>query len=224
MRVDRREISGFTLIELCVVIGILLILVGLALPMVGGAMQKGRQSRSMESVRQCGVLVTQYCQEQRDVYPVVEATTQNEAAARWGEAMITAGMVKTLRELDPDGTDRYGRMNIMLSKCFISDLEQSRRGQCPPEDRRTIAPVRSAMVTFPASKGALRTIQTQTEGPTSYWCCVDGVAPGPVAFADGSVLLTTWRMMLLDGVLYTENGWGYPVTESWDAYQGRDRH
>lgn len=60
---------GFTLVELLVVIGIILILAGLLFPMVGTAMEKGRRTACRNNVRQAGLAFVQFSGDQGGWFP-----------------------------------------------------------------------------------------------------------------------------------------------------------
>src|SRR5688572_17288262 len=62
-RADR----GFTLIELLVVIAIIAILASLLLPTLAQSKEQGRRTRCKSNLRQLGLAITMYCQDNDDM-------------------------------------------------------------------------------------------------------------------------------------------------------------
>jgi prepilin-type N-terminal cleavage/methylation domain-containing protein/prepilin-type processing-associated H-X9-DG protein len=65
----RATITAFTLIELLAVIAIIAILLGLLLPMLGRAMERGRRTQCMAHMREWGTALTQYLADFGGVFP-----------------------------------------------------------------------------------------------------------------------------------------------------------
>ncbi len=212
---------GFSLIELVMIIGILMILIGLVLPAIGRSMAAGRQTRVLAAIQQAAALTEMYCTAYRDTYPLPEADLL--LTSLWPENMVRAGLLLRSEDADPDGFKRYGRLNIGLSKCMFYDHNRMHPGRTEPEEQQRPSPVRSTDVTFPSLKGLFRTITVNDGKIETLWCCVEGVPKGPVAFADGSASVQYWKDLLPKSGLYFENGIGLPVSSTWGGVRGRDK-
>ncbi|BDI29016.1 hypothetical protein CCAX7_10670 [Capsulimonas corticalis] len=75
-----RRTSAFTLIELLVVIAIIAILAAILFPVFAQAREKARQTACLSNMRQVGLGVTQYVQDNDEAYPLV--TYSNDSQTR----------------------------------------------------------------------------------------------------------------------------------------------
>ena len=69
--------GAFTLVELLVVIAIIALLSSLAVPAIGGAVERGRSAKCVNNLRQIGVAVQQYIADNDNTFPCI--TLKNTA-------------------------------------------------------------------------------------------------------------------------------------------------
>src|ERR1700722_2772985 len=86
----RRRNKGFTLVELLVVIGIIAILVGLLLPALNKARQQSIRVQCGSNLRQIGLLLTMYANDNQGYYPNSTFENGNELYEQIGPSMTQA--------------------------------------------------------------------------------------------------------------------------------------
>lgn len=213
--------GGFSLVELVVVLGVLMILIGLVLPTVARTVASGRQTGVLSSIQQAAALIEMYCQSSKDVYPLPPGDEMS--SLDWPNRLVESGLLERVENADPLGFKRYGRANIALSQCMFYDHAKMHPGLTEPQDQRRPIPVRSAEVLFPVQKGLLWTVTVNDGRIESLWCCGEGKPRGPVAFVDGSASMHYNMDMFPNRIVYHENGIGMPVNTTWAGVRGRDR-
>src|SRR5688500_17753850 len=71
-RLGRRPSSGFTLVELLVVIGIIAVLVAILLPALSAARRQANTAKCLSNLRSIGQALNAYALDNKGVWPVVQ--------------------------------------------------------------------------------------------------------------------------------------------------------
>lgn len=225
-------LRGYTIIELMVVIGVVLLLIGLVLPAFGGAFSTAKLSREMVRLRDNSFMISMYTQDHRDVYPLANiGRGPRSTAVRWGMPMIAGGYVDDITQID-DRSDVEGNgFSIYMSAAMVYDWQLMRPGFTVPYEEAVPSAVRSSSVTFPSLKALLYRAENRVHDtlngrpiPNDYYafCCVD-LWDFPVVNTDSSVIKGHWQFFNGGRPLYEENLIGTPVMATWFGVKGQDR-
>jgi type II secretory pathway pseudopilin PulG len=212
--------------ELLVVLGVVAVLVGLALPSIAKSRQQATRVVAGSAMQQVGMLLATYVAENRDTYPIRKLDmTPDKMGWQYVNLFAELGLVKR-EQIGTSNSYKGIAENIQMSMALVYKHELMRPGHTEPEAMRRVHPVTSSQVVYPSDKGALWSIRDESQGnhPLAYFCCVSTNLALPISFVDGSVRLQTWQDSLAGGVFYTDAfGIGSPVSSTWFGVQGRDR-
>ncbi len=226
---ESRPIRAFSLIELVIVIGIVMILIGLMAPTLGRAMSQAKLTRDVSLVRQHAATIAMYAGDYKDAHPYPYDLTGHlyRVAGDWALPMIESGHFESVAEVDPDTLD--GRLfSYMMSIAMVFDANLMRPGQVPPLAAQRAAPTRVHHVLFPSSKGLTFRQHDGVSlglGGINGFCCAASPPHwrAPVSFSDGSATSGTLLDFLGVSTLYMEDSIGGPVYSTWFGVRGRDR-
>lgn len=222
--VSRRRPRGVTLVELLVVLGVLMILVGVLLPGLRRSRDSARDIQAASNTRQCVLIVESYAASHDGYYPRREHWHAGTAAAQWWRAARSAGL------FDGPGADPNAVLvqieadSHILCTSFAYDHRLMRPGHTVDWWSAESRWVRTAEVRYPSRKGLARRLMIDWGPVTGHWCCTYIPIRAPIAMADTSIVFGDWTEFLVPpGRYFTENSIGSPVTTTWYGTKGRDR-
>jgi len=222
---------GFSIIELIVVIGLVMVLMGIFLPTLYKTRQSAEKTRLASQVRQMAIMVSAYCDEYDGVYPIADdrfwfrpalgpgEDPPYEYGRWWGHALIDAGYFSFDESLDRDFLDAS---NQILSVAMCYDPDKMTPTTIEPYEDRFTAPIRQHQARYPSGKGMLWPRIVSYTPEARYWCCTQIDPPGPVAFADTSIETIAWHEFPSPDTAPVL-GIGWVVQSTWNGIYGRDR-
>jgi type II secretory pathway pseudopilin PulG len=167
---------AFSLVELLVVAGVMMILIGLAMPSVGGAMQRARQTQDLAQLQQNERAASAYLTDWKDVFPLADGNAQR-CASLWFQALVRGGHLDgdlssepdAVTAADPYGVRKFGSVRFLQSVCMTYDVEHMTRGRTVPVQFQTARPVHAGEVVYPSLKGwmLMGHLRPWTRRPTS---------------------------------------------------------
>lgn len=213
---------GFSLIELVMVIGVILVLVGLAMPSLQHSMETARTTADAASLRQAAILIQTYSTDHREAFPLARADAMHNAS-HWGEALAAAGTVGAESEIDPWATKRSFPNRFWMSACMAADPTWFVQTLDP--DLIPARVVFTHEVAYPSLKGLAVRAHDGREAlapPAGNWFCCGPLWESPVAMADGSMRIGDYTEFAPPGFFLQHGLLGMPVISTWSGVYGRD--
>ncbi|MBX3385988.1 MAG: type II secretion system protein [Phycisphaeraceae bacterium] len=222
---------GFTMVEMVMVIGVLLVLVGLLLPAVQRSMIEARRTRSLVQCRQNLTLITAYANDYKDVYPLASESIYL-STRDWYKPIVEWGGAERARQLDlysGESGFMFSPITFSLTMAVVRDADEMIPGHVPPGNSTPSRAVRQSEVLWPSRKGIVLQYalpyekrERMAQDAVMHFCCTHPARPAPIGFGDGSVAAYRWTD-LTEGDMQIEEGVGYPVMSTWYGYRGKDR-
>lgn len=190
--------KGFTLVELLAVLGIVMIVVGLSIPSLRGAMFRARQARELLHTANLAATCTLYVNDWKEIYPL-----GNDNAIRctqaWNVALQAGGYISNLSDVDPDGYKTLPFSRYIQSMAMTCDPALMIQGHTRPEAEVKASAITVSAIVYPSRKGWInllcykcpRVYTTERD----YFCCAGVGADVPAAMADGSTRIVNRYML-----------------------------
>ncbi|MCE7975061.1 MAG: type II secretion system protein [Leptolyngbya sp. PLA1] len=215
---------AFSLVEVAVTLGVLMVLVSFILPTIRGARDAAGLTRDSASLKQCAALVAMYAAVSNDRYPV-GGNNPIAHADSWYRPLIAAGLAAGPAEIDAVGVRRRGGVRFWQSSCMNLPPDRMLPGRTLPAWTGTAEAQRVTDVLYPSAKGHLFRA-TNGEGTASeggQWFCCGPRWRSAVAMGDASVTRGDYidfnggePPVIVDDI-------GRPVYTTWGGIRGRDR-
>ena len=134
----KAKFNSFTLVELLVVISIIGLLAGLAVPAIQGGLDRAKQGVDVSNARQLGILFFSEANDNNGLYRVNADLTNTSPASDFTtlcKAMVSNGVLSTTKILAGNGvppavnTNNLGPGNIAWA--YVLGLDVSSDGQMP---------------------------------------------------------------------------------------------
>ena len=222
---------AFSLVELVVVLGVVMILVSFLFPGLAGALSQGKLTRDLALMRSHAASIAMYAAEFDDIYPFWgEYSNPTIAAQGWYLPMLEAKYFSSVQEVAPGIQEGFPYETAAMSKCMVYDWKLMRPGYTVPSEEQVAVPVPTRMVAYPSLKGLVFRLssgpvfdgQTGMQNDVDVFCCGD-LWIFPVAMADGSAEAGDYLQFNNGKPVAEEHGIGIPVDTTWFGVSGIDR-
>lgn len=216
-----RQRMGFTLVELVVCIGVLMIVLGIAMPSLSKARQASRRTAALISARTSIQAVAGYQQQSNDFFPV-QGNSLGRAMLDWAQPLVGTGHFTGVVEAEPAQQGAAASsLWSMSGACFATD-ESMTSGSVLPMGLTPLTPRRGAAVRDPSRKGILAQWLHRIDGQPVFWTWQPGNGPlSPLAMADGSAMQARSSQFRIEPANF-EHWVGHPVLASWRGLSGSD--
>jgi len=101
-RLKKLKANSFTLVELLVVISIIGLLAGLAVPAIQGGLDKAKQQVDVSNIRQCGLIAFGYANDNEGNYSGTN-TTRGQSSLSYFTNLVSLGLLNSTKILAGNG-------------------------------------------------------------------------------------------------------------------------
>ena len=136
--VRKLKANSFTLVELLVVISIIGLLAGLAVPAIQGGLDKAKQGVDVSNARQLGIIFFSEANDNNGMYRVNSELTNTQVAGNFltiVQGMVSNGLINTPKILAGQGTTPAGSTNNIaaanIAFGYVPNLTTSDDGNIP---------------------------------------------------------------------------------------------
>jgi prepilin-type N-terminal cleavage/methylation domain-containing protein len=112
-RLRKLKANSFTLVELLVVISIIGLLAGLAVPAIQGGLDKAKQQVDVNNIRQCGLIAFGYANDNEGNY---FGTNTNSTSTEYFTNLVSLGLLTSTKVLSGNGYTAATSTNYILAK------------------------------------------------------------------------------------------------------------
>lgn len=137
-KIRKLKANSFTLVELLVVISIIGLLAGLAVPAIQGGLDKAKQGVDVSNARQLGIIFFSEANDNNGLYRVNSELTNTQAAGNFLtilQGMISNGLITTPKILAGQGATPAASTNNVLAANiafgYVPNLSTSDDGNTP---------------------------------------------------------------------------------------------
>lgn len=213
---------GFTLIELVVCIGVMMVLIGLLLPTLAASRESARATRMLALVRSNHAAVVMYANSHQDVFPASDSLVGN-CMLRWYVPLVATGLIENERAVDPEGAELTNNPRFSMSGCAFCSPSMMVPGSTVPVDVAESSAIRMSQAAFPAEKGILVQWLHVRGTEHVFWSWNPSESPSsPIAMADGHAISAKCVDFALEHDFF-ENWVGHPVLSTWNGILGMDK-
>lgn len=220
------------MIELLVVLGVVLILIGIIVPALGSSIERARNTAELATIRSNVALVSQHAAQTEGYYPIA-TPSRCGSSTRWYEPLLASGLISSEVQVDPRSFPKFGEVSFSLSESLVADVAEFTWGSTRSCVDSPSSPVGESDVAAPSAKGMM--VRTHDPGrmpaagyaypgQSAAFCCTD-LWIAPVAFCDGSGVLGTYLDFAPPGgpTINRAHRVGVPILSPWNGYLARER-
>ncbi|MBX3321927.1 MAG: type II secretion system protein [Phycisphaeraceae bacterium] len=222
LRRQHKHRSAFSIIELIVTIGIVMILIGLLLPAISQAREQAKRTHNLSSIRGAMMMLTQYTSDHQEYYPLGWTDVVN-AAMYWHLPLQISGHIDSWQDLGIINRDQ-NRTLIAMTQTAILNQNTFVPGAGLHLHEQPLRSQQTSTIRYSSHKGILFQYYVEASGkiPATEWCCGRDAPVAPIAFADGSALLATYKQFDVQPLPALHLRVGTPVATTWHGLAGRD--